>query len=983
MKRIIFILTIVALGMTSCDKIEIQIPVEDTKTGDQVYHVCIPASMEADSKAVNFDGTTSSSTFSTSEIVYVYNATKTSMLTGYLSPTNLSNGGKNCDLTGDITGDIGENNELWLLYNTWSDGSIYYTSQSGLASDVIDGAKAVVSVTNASTNPPTITHAHFTKMQSVFRFKFVDESSNPISVSSLTIFNTNGAIIRSWDRGMSELGKIYVHPSPATEEYLYASICFYPAAHDGNKMVFIASDGTYLYRAKKAEPAAGFANGKYYYNTNPIQLTKEGALYEPTITWTTPSSPVALYENDYYGLDVDNAEVSVTGTSFGYRFLLTNYDTPSTIHLNNLTATRFEEEFVNSYYNSVTLDISGTNLITCDDTDRCAFALQNLKLRGNGTLTVTCNSIYECGLCGINNYTSSNNSYATTEEIDVTSILAVDGYTVTRSARTDNGDGSYTWTYTVTPATIDLSTLTSDYTAVDGNVLTGTLGSNVKISIEAGATVTLKGATINGVDDYSYTWAGLNCLGNATIILADGTTNTVKGFRNTYPGIHVPSGSTLTIQGTGALNASSNGSAAGIGAGRTNTLSCGNITINSGEVTATGGTDAAGIGCGNNASCGDISITGGTVEATGGSNGAGIGGSWNISCGTITISGGTVRATGGNSGAGIGSGANYSSCGNITISGGTIEAMGGSYAAGIGGGGSASSCSDITIENTVTSVTATKGSGATHIIGKGSNSGTCGTVKFGNVIVYNGSSWFPNPMKAGTYDLLTLAISTTTNTNDTWRLTPISAPVGVVAVDLGLPSGTLWASCNIGATTPEGYGDYFAWGEVEPYYSSLSPLTWKSGKENGYAWSSYRYDNSASHDGSSFSKYTGSDYSVLQPEDDAARYNWGINWRMPTNDELWELINNTDKEWTTINSVTGYKFKKKTDASVFIFLPSGIGVNGTSVLNDETRGEYWSSTDVTETGNLAYKAYFIDGSVSSGAGGYRCLGRNVRAVWAL
>ena len=218
-----------------------------------------------------------------------------------------------------------------------------------------------------------------------------------------------------------------------------------------------------------------------------------------------------------------------------------------------------------------------------------------------------------------------------------------------------------------------------------------------------------------------------------------------------------------------------------------------------------------------------------------------------------------------------------------------------------------------------------------------------------------------------------------------WRVVPISsAPAGVDAVDLGLPSGTLWASCNIGATTPEGYGDYFAWGEVEPYYSSLSPLTWKSGKGAGYTWASYRF--STNHDESTFSKYTGSDYSVLQPEDDAARYNWGLNWRMPTNAELQELIDNTNAEWTTINGVNGLKLKKKTDASVFIFLPSGVGFNGTSALGNSFAGEYWSSTDKTATGNLAYKAYFKYENntltISNGVDGFRALGRNVRAVWA-
>ena len=214
-----------------------------------------------------------------------------------------------------------------------------------------------------------------------------------------------------------------------------------------------------------------------------------------------------------------------------------------------------------------------------------------------------------------------------------------------------------------------------------------------------------------------------------------------------------------------------------------------------------------------------------------------------------------------------------------------------------------------------------------------------------------------------------------------WRVVS-SAPAGVEAVDLGLPSGTLWASCNVGATTPEGYGDYFAWGEVEPYYSSLSPLTWKSGKDAGYDWASYRFGN-----GSSFSKYTGSDYSVLQPEDDAARYNWGLNWRTPTNDELQELIDNTNAEWTTISGVNGLKLKKKTDATVYIFLPSGVGFNGTEALQSQNynRGEYWSST--AGTGNYAKKAFFKYENntltVGKGSDGYRDLGRNVRAVWAL
>ncbi len=282
-------------------------------------------------------------------------------------------------------------------------------------------------------------------------------------------------------------------------------------------------------------------------------------------------------------------------------------------------------------------------------------------------------------------------------------------------------------------APIDLSKVTEDLTLQNGDVLTGTLKADVKISIAAGATVKLRNVNITG-DDPSYQWAGLSCLGDATIILAAGTTNTVKGFDINYPGIHVPADYTLTIQGTGALDASSNGCACGIGGG--NNLSAGNIVIKGGSITATGGNFAAGIGAGDQSGCGTITISGGTVVATGGSFSAGIGTGQQGGCGNITISGGTVVATGGGSGAGIGTGLE-GECGTITISGGTVEATGGNNAAGIGSGYSGG-CGDITITDTVTSVKATKGAGATHSISAGYLSSLGSSVTIGGVEIEDG-----------------------------------------------------------------------------------------------------------------------------------------------------------------------------------------------------------------------------------------------------
>ena len=200
---------------------------------------------------------------------------------------------------------------------------------------------------------------------------------------------------------------------------------------------------------------------------------------------------------------------------------------------------------------------------------------------------------------------------------------------------------------------VDISKLSADYTAQDCDVLTGTLSSwpgvnEYRISVAAGATVTLQDVAIKSGGSHRHMRAGINCLGDATIILKG--TNTVTGCYR-YPGIHVPSGSTLTIKGSGSLKANTNGWAAGIGAGEE--LPCGNIIIMGGTIDAMGGAASAGIGGGFIASCGDITITDGvtSVSACSGyedddrtnSIGAGVHGP----CGTVTI-GSTVGVTGPN-----------------------------------------------------------------------------------------------------------------------------------------------------------------------------------------------------------------------------------------------------------------------------------------------------------------------------------------------
>ena len=301
---------------------------------------------------------------------------------------------------------------------------------------------------------------------------------------------------------------------------------------------------------------------------------------------------------------------------------------------------------------------------------------------------------------------------------------------------------------------VNLGKLTSDYEAPNGTTLFGTLkGSEqpYKVSIADGATVTLDGVDIEGVNDANCTWAGLTCAGDAIIILNDGSENTVKGFYKYYPGIFVPKDKTLTIKSRtadpGKLMASpfdggtDESYGAGIGGGYE--IVCGKIIIQGGIITATGGKWAAGIGGGPDAIWGNIIISGGEVTAQGGNNAAGIGSGdcgGESGCGNISITGGTVIANGGENGAGIGSGFGYDSdpsilysyCGNINISGGTITATGGKNAAGIGTGYQYSQCGDIEITSGVNHVTAKKGDGATESIGKSridpQSNNSCGTV---------------------------------------------------------------------------------------------------------------------------------------------------------------------------------------------------------------------------------------------------------------
>ena len=191
-------------------------------------------------------------------------------------------------------------------------------------------------------------------------------------------------------------------------------------------------------------------------------------------------------------------------------------------------------------------------------------------------------------------------------------------------------------------------------------------------------------------------------------------------------------------------------------------------------------------------------------------------------------------------------------------------------------------------------------------------------------------------------------------------------------VDLGLPSGTLWATCNIGANTPEEYGDYFAWGETAP--------------KDVYNWSTYQYCMGSYN---ILTKYcTNSDYgyngftdnmTILLPEDDAATANWGNGWRMPTKEEWWELFDNTTNTWTTQNGVTGHLFTASNGNS--LFLPAaGYRWDDDVFMYVGSDGYYWSSSLDTDIPGSAWNFYFSSDDYSVYYIYYRNDGHSVRAV---
>lgn len=198
-------------------------------------------------------------------------------------------------------------------------------------------------------------------------------------------------------------------------------------------------------------------------------------------------------------------------------------------------------------------------------------------------------------------------------------------------------------------------------------------------------------------------------------------------------------------------------------------------------------------------------------------------------------------------------------------------------------------------------------------------------------------------------------------------------------LDLGL--SVKWASFNLGASKPEEYGDYYAWGETAYHYHTLSPLYWKPGMESGYDWPTYEwYDVSSDR----ITKYDAEQTSCLEPEDDVAQVILGDKWRTPTEEEWKELWLNCTFTWTTQEGVKGLSVtsRKPGYTNVSLFLPAAGALGGKNWQYDGESGFYWTSChSASDNKKAGCYSFETGGSDMTNAWIDRCYGLSVRPVY--
>ena len=469
---------VVVSGMIACSVEDSIVKEEQTPAAQQEgLKVTFTATFDdgAATRGVSFgsDGSSSNSTFSVGDKIYVYNETQGWQDREYLTVSSISDDGKTADFSGTLNGGYDPNDALKLYYNVsyYNENHLdlsrfdYQGVLNGSASSASACDYAIANATVGSVSSGTLklsAPVTLHKMQSVFRQRLTFKDTNdgePITpnIVQLTVSSLKNKL--NWlyflNGDAYEMPIAIPNPTIDGNKDIYLALRFSDGSTSSDALTFtaIASNGN-VYVGTKTAPSEGFKNGKYYYGD--LTLVKSNDKVLPTISWYNVKDGLEVTPdaNNTYNIRPQNnyIDIGLSGISKGYCFLLWPCSN-TLVRLNNFTAKWDGSGQFILAYNDFILDLTGSNTIECP---KCVYGIYtgpNLRLSGSGTLTVTATEYPNCGIWGNDNYSTSNNRYNKTDQEDVTDLLAADGYTVIRSAR--SGSGPYTWTYTVSPKLVE------------------------------------------------------------------------------------------------------------------------------------------------------------------------------------------------------------------------------------------------------------------------------------------------------------------------------------------------------------------------------------------------------------------------------------------------------------------------------------------------------------------------------------------------
>lgn len=494
MKKIIYS-AFIALSLCACDsnKDESFNSTPEIPASPVVYHVSLPASFDAQTRAVTFgsDGQSITTQFEKGDRIYVYNEIKGAWARdadgslSYLQPTNIS--GSTCTLVGDLSFynkmddhdewdlvavDDGDTYSLYYQMNEPDNKYSYkyiprfnYENQDGSAesASMCDFAEVKgVPMTLTGNTLTTSIEIPFQNLQSMFRqrlsFKKNGTAVTP-TITKLTVGTENWTLLLYYrpnfadgDEFEADYGFDIYDPQITADGDIYLSLGFdYTAGSpDEDKLILTAvDDEDNVYQCAKAVPDGGFEKSKYYYGS--CELTWQYQIVKPTVSRSDGGNVYELEpRGNMYDINAGPGHqiaITISGNSSPYWFYLNDYPAVVTLAGNGTAIVKGNDPFIYANYEDLTIELASDYTIICSDNEDAICAeFGYLKLKTTGCeqkLTVTTNDECYSGIYGCANYYNGPSGSV--------NALAADGFKVTRSDPKDNNDGTYTWVYTVSP----------------------------------------------------------------------------------------------------------------------------------------------------------------------------------------------------------------------------------------------------------------------------------------------------------------------------------------------------------------------------------------------------------------------------------------------------------------------------------------------------------------------------------------------------